>query len=154
MNTTDPMPQNSFSRRDFVKAASLAGTAITSGLGLSPASAGAEQETAGVPAGSSAGAKPLIGFQAEVPYLMQFGIERFLDDVQTRAGVNALFLHGNLYNASWNGLDKSSAQQGTLRRPIRNTTATPACSPGVWAGGISIFRGPCTRSLRPARSGG
>jgi hypothetical protein len=112
MNATDPMPQGSFSRRDFVKAASLAGTAITSGLGLSPASAGAQPESAGDPAGSSARAKPLIGFQAEVPYLMQFGIERFLDDVQTRASVNALFLHGNLYNASWSGLDRSSHPTG------------------------------------------
>jgi len=35
-----------------------------------------------------------------VPYLLSYGIERFLDDVQTRASVNALFLHGNTYEVS------------------------------------------------------
>ena len=55
---------------------------------------------------------------------MGFGVERFLDDVQSRADVNALFLHGDLYNASWNGLDKASIPSGGLRRPIRNIIAT------------------------------
>ena len=111
MNKVYPKGQDSFSRRDFVKLASLAGTAVTSGIGLGPAdgrAADARQEHGG----SLPPEKPLVGFQAEVPYLMQYGIERFLDDVQARASVNALFLHGDLYNASWNGLDKSSHPTG------------------------------------------
>ena len=97
MDNAYPNAQDSFSRRDFVKVASLAGTAITSGLGLGPS--GAYAAPAG-PAGDPPPSKPLIGFQAEVPYVTGFGVERFLDDVQSRAAVNALFLHGELYNAS------------------------------------------------------
>ncbi len=113
MNDAYPKTQDSFSRRDFVKVASLAGTAITSGLGLSPARARAAPADAQPgPAGNSTPAKPLVGFQAEVPYVIGFGVERFLDDVQSRAAVNALFLHGDLYNASWNGVDKASHPAG------------------------------------------
>ncbi len=44
----------------------------------------------------------MIGFQAESSYLLSYGIARFLDDVQTRANVNTLFLHCNLFEASGN----------------------------------------------------
>jgi hypothetical protein len=49
----------------------------------------------------------MIGFQAEVAYLQQYGIARFLDDVQTRANVNTLMLHCNPFEASWAGLDNN-----------------------------------------------
>ncbi len=91
--------QGSISRRHFVKSASLAATAITTGL-----------------AAAAAPAPPrlLIGFQAEVDYLLQYGIARFLDDVQTRAGVNTLMLHGNPFEASWAGLDKVANPTGNF----------------------------------------
>jgi hypothetical protein len=87
------MEQPSLSRRDFVRTASLAATAV--GLGLTP-----ETGQAQAAAGAEPAAKPLIGFQAEVPYLLEYGIDRFLDDVQTRANVNAVFLHANLFAPS------------------------------------------------------
>ena len=65
----------------------------------------------------------MIGFQAEVTYLLQYGIARFLDDVQTRASVNTLMLHCNPFEASWAGLDRASNPPATLPPPIRNTIA-------------------------------
>jgi hypothetical protein len=90
--------EGSISRRDFVKTASLAATALTTGLALNATSASAapsETQTQAAPA------KPMIGFQVEVTYLLQYGIVKFLDDVQTRASVNTLMLHGNPFEASW-----------------------------------------------------
>ena len=89
----------SISRRSFVKSASLAATAITTGLA-------AAAEPAPQPI--------LIGFQAEVAYLLQYGIARFLDDVQTRASVNTLMLHANPFEASWAGLDKAANPTGNF----------------------------------------
>jgi len=86
---------NSISRRDFVKTAALAAAAMTSGVALTQSSSGAD-----APATQPAAAKPMIGFQAEVTYLMSYGIARFLDDVQTRAAVNTVFLHCNLFEPS------------------------------------------------------
>jgi hypothetical protein len=99
------------SRRDFVKTASLAATAMTTGLALKP-----ESGLAAVPDTQGAAAKPtpMIGFQAEVTYLLQYGIAKFLDDVQTRASVNTLMLHGNPFEASWAGLDKASNPVGNF----------------------------------------
>jgi hypothetical protein len=97
--------EGSISRRDFVKAASLAATAVTTGLALNPASGSAA---------TTAPAIPMIGFQAEVTYLLQYGIARFLDDVQTRASVNTLMLHGNPFEASWAGLDKATNPTGNF----------------------------------------
>lgn len=97
------MEQPPLSRREFVKTASLAATAVGT-LGLAAKSARAQAAAEG-----GAPARPLIGFQAEVSYLLQYGIERFLDDVQTRASVNALFLHGNPFEAS-----ADPAQQGVF----------------------------------------
>jgi hypothetical protein len=54
------------------------------------------------------GEKPMVGFQAEVTYLLSYGIAKFLDDVQNRASVNAVFLHGAPFDASWAGIDPSS----------------------------------------------
>ena len=85
--------QNSISRRDFVKTASLAATAVTTGLGLEPMSVRAAADAPAAPA------KIMIGFQAEVTYLLQYGIARFLDDVQNRASVNTLMLHCNPFEA-------------------------------------------------------
>jgi hypothetical protein len=92
-------PPNPVSRRDFVKASSLAATAVSAGLAMEPAGAGAA-DTGATPAPA---AKPMIGFQAEVTYLLQYGVARFLDDVQTRAGVNTLMLHGNPFEAARDG---------------------------------------------------
>jgi hypothetical protein len=74
-------------RRDFVKTAALAAAA---GMALLPENSPAAE--AEVPA-----EKLMIGFQADVTYLLSYGITRFLDDVQTRANVNAIFLRANLY---------------------------------------------------------
>src|ERR1700679_3085114 len=101
------------SRREFVKTASLAATAVTTGLALAPESGRAE--TAELEGQAAAGAaKPMIGFQAEVRYLLSYGIARFLDDVQTRASVNTLMLHGNPFEASWASLDKASNPVGNF----------------------------------------
>ena len=71
-----------------------------------------------VPAAASdapaAPAKIMIGFQAEVTYLLQYGIARFLDDVQKRAGVNTLMLHCNPFEASWAGLDRARNPAGNF----------------------------------------
>jgi hypothetical protein len=96
----------SISRRDFVKTASLATTALTTGLALNPTSALAQPQ--GAPA------KTMVGFQAEVTYLLSYGITKFLDDVQTRANVNTLMLHGNPFEASWAGLDKTTSPMGNF----------------------------------------
>jgi hypothetical protein len=97
----------SISRRNFVKSASLAATAMTTGLALNPPlAAAADPPTAPM--------KPMIGFQAEVTYLLQYGIVKFLDDVQTRASVNTLMLHANPFEASWAGLDKATNPVGNF----------------------------------------
>lgn len=96
----------SLSRRDFLRTAAWAATAGASGLGLDAVGA---EDGPGAPAGA-----PMIGFQAEVTYLLSYGIARFLDDVQTRASVNTLFLHSNLYEASWAGLDRASNPAGNF----------------------------------------
>ena len=77
---------------------------------LTPATSEAAAATQPQPAA----AKPMIGFQAEDSYLLQYGIARFLDDVQTRASVNTLFLHCSPYSPSWNGLDKSTNPSGNF----------------------------------------
>ena len=103
--------EGSISRRNFVKAASLAATAITTGLAQNPAVGRAATTE---PQALAAPAKPMIGFQAEVTYLLQYGIARFLDDVQNRASVNTLMLHGNPFEASWAGLDRASNPVGNF----------------------------------------
>ena len=101
--------KNSISRREFVRSAAMAATAVGSGLGLmSPSTRAASA------AGPATAAKPMIGFQAEVTYLLQYGIGRFLDDVQTRANVNTLFLHSNPFEASWTGLDQAANPTGNF----------------------------------------
>ena len=112
---------NSISRRDFVRTAALAATAVTSGLALTPRTGHA----AAVEGQAMAG-KPMIGFQAESSYLLQYGIGRFLDDVQARANVNTLFLHTNLFDASWAGLDKAANPTGNF------ATAHPQYYPDVY----------------------
>jgi hypothetical protein len=109
MTTPNKKVTNPLSRRDFVKAASLAATAVTAGLSLEPATGRAATTEAPV-----APVKPMIGFQAEVTYLLQYGIARFLDDVQSRASVNTLMLHCNPFEASWNGLDRSANPAGNF----------------------------------------
>jgi len=95
--------ERSISHRNFVKSASLAATAITTGLALKPGIGfAATVESQLVPANL------MIGFQAEVKYLLQYGIERFLDDIQNCASVNTLMLHCNLFEPSWAGLDRAS----------------------------------------------
>jgi hypothetical protein len=101
--------EESISRRDFVKAATLSATAITTGLGLNPESGRAAETVA-----QAAPPKPMIGFQAEVTYLLQYGITRFLDDVQNRACVNTLMLHSNPFEASWAGLDRAGNPGGNF----------------------------------------
>ncbi len=100
--STPSDPPDSLSRRDFVRTAALAATAVGTGLALSPSLAHAAEPA------TPAAAPPMIGFQAEVSYLLSYGITRFLDDVQARANVNTLFLHANLFDPSWAGLDRAA----------------------------------------------
>ena len=100
------------SRREFVKSAGLAATAMTAGLGLESARAAGLVDGTRVGGGTQGKAGVMIGFQAEVTYLLQYGIAKFLDDVQTRANVNTLMLHGNPFEASWAGMDKASQPLG------------------------------------------
>jgi hypothetical protein len=103
---TNPISgQDSISRRDFVQSAAMTAAAVAAGLGVNPTGRAAAVD-------ESLAAKPMIGFQAEVTYLLSYGIGRFLDDVQNRASVNTLFLHSNLFEASWVGLDRASSPNG------------------------------------------
>jgi len=101
--------QVSISRRDFLKESTLAATAVTTGLARSSASG-----QAATPAPQGAPAQTMVGFQAEVSYLMQYGIVRFLDDVQTRANVNTLMVHADPFEASWAGLDQATSPLGNF----------------------------------------
>ncbi len=93
------------SRREFVRTAALAAGAVSTGLSLTASAAEA-------PAAPATTVKPMIGFQAESSYLLQYGIARFFDDVQARANVNTLFLHCALYEPSWAGLDRATNSAG------------------------------------------
>ncbi|HVT88740.1 MAG TPA: twin-arginine translocation signal domain-containing protein [Tepidisphaeraceae bacterium] len=97
MNDSNP---NSISRRDFVRTAALAATAVSAGIALG-------QTVERTVPDDAPKDQPMIGFQADVPYLLEYGIVKFLDDVQARANVNAVFLRSSLFEASWAGLDKS-----------------------------------------------
>src|SRR5665213_1448898 len=109
MKNTPDTDTNAITRRNFVRTAALTATAVGSGLGLAPT--GGHAATAN---DSAAAGTPMIGFQAEVTYLLQYGIARFLDDVQTRASVNTLFLHANPFEASWAGLDRSAGTEANF----------------------------------------
>jgi hypothetical protein len=98
------------SRREFVRAAAISATAVGAGLSLASEST----PVAALPAAPAAGSKPLIGFQAEVTYVLQYGVARFLDDIQARANVNTLLLHAVPFEASWAGLDKSANPVGNF----------------------------------------
>lgn len=106
MNTPETAT-NAISRREFVRTAALAATAVGSGLGLTSTGAQAAGDEA-----HPASAKPMIGFQAEVSYVLQYGVARFLDDIQARASVNTLHLHSTLYEPSWVGLDRTTNPTG------------------------------------------
>jgi hypothetical protein len=108
MNTPDA-DSNPISRRAFVRTASLTAAAATAGLGLAPATEWAAPGPDPLP-----GDRPMVGFQAEVTYLLQYGVGRFLDDVQTRASVNTLFLHSNLFEPSWAALDRTTNPTGNF----------------------------------------
>ena len=56
----------------------------------------------------------MIGFQAEVTYLMQYGIARFLDDVQNRASVNTLDAAPQSVRGFVAGLDRASNPTGNF----------------------------------------
>ena len=96
----------SITRRDFIRTAAAV-AAVASEFSLVPLVKGAADT-------QPAAEKPMIGFQAEVAYVMQYGIARFLDDVQNRASVNTLFLHCNLFEPSWAGLDRASNPLGNF----------------------------------------
>jgi hypothetical protein len=104
------MDEGSISRRNFVKSASLAATAITTGLGLEPMSAAAAP---GVPDAQPTLPKTLIGIQVEVNSLGN-NLVQFLDDVQTRASVNTLMMHCVPFEASWAGVDRASNPLGNF----------------------------------------
>jgi hypothetical protein len=95
---------NSFTRRDLLRTAALA--AIASDLAATPS----VSRAAGIPTVDTT----MIGFQAEVAYILQYGIARFLDDIQTRASVNVLMLHADPFEASWAGLDRAASPAGNF----------------------------------------
>jgi hypothetical protein len=101
--------ESATSRRDFIKTASLAAGAVTTGLDLMPARGQAAAAEA-----QAAPPKAMIGFQAEVTYVLQYGVARFLDDIQSRASVNTLMLHCDPFEASWAGLDRSGNPAGNF----------------------------------------
>ncbi|MGA2231392.1 MAG: twin-arginine translocation signal domain-containing protein [Tepidisphaeraceae bacterium] len=96
--TNSNIETDSVSRRDFMRTAALAAAAVTE-LSLASQTLAADDTQPAVASSD----KPLIGFQAEVSYLLSYGIAAFLDDVQTRANVNAVFLHSNLFAPSKGG---------------------------------------------------
>ena len=98
----------SITRRDFVKTASLATTALTTGLGLDPMIA-----RAAAPDTQPALPKTLIGIQVEVNSLQNNPV-KFLDDVQSRSSVNTLMMHCVPFEASWAGLDKTANPLGNF----------------------------------------
>src|ERR1017187_10153532 len=104
------MDEGSISRRNFVKSATLAATAITTGLGLEPMSAAAAP---GVPDAQPALPKTLIGIQVEVNSI-ENNLVQFLDDVQNRACVNTLMMHCVPFEASWAGVDRASNPLGNF----------------------------------------
>ncbi|HVS50710.1 MAG TPA: twin-arginine translocation signal domain-containing protein [Opitutaceae bacterium] len=97
---------NAITRRDFVRTTTLAAAAAATGLSLK-----SQPATAGAPAAPQ---KAMIGFQAEVAYVLQYGVARFLDDIQARASVNTLFLHAVPFEASWAGLDPAKNPAGNF----------------------------------------
>ncbi len=111
MNNSPP-DSTLISRRDFVRTTALAAGALSSGVALSSNARAADAVDAPVP--KIAVVKPMIGFQAESSYLLQYGIARFFDDVQTRANVNTLFLHCNLYEPSWAGTTRAAQAAGNF----------------------------------------
>ena len=115
----DKNSKNSISRRNFVRTASLTAAGITSGLGLTSVNTSGSMinEKKKLPETSamfSRDFKPVIGFQANVNYLLEYGVERFLDDIQNRAQVNTLILRAILFEPSWDGLDKSKNPNGNF----------------------------------------
>lgn len=108
--------RNEISRRDFVRKATLAATAVSSGLAVTTGGRATAAEAKPAPAAPAfpAGFRPMIGFQAEINYVLQYGVARFLDDVQTRASVNTLHLHVSPFEASWAGLDRAKNPAGNF----------------------------------------
>jgi len=116
---------NSISRRSFVRKASLAAAAVTAGIGITKANGHASAiDEKGKPIKTATGYslnslkpiidKPLIGFQANATYLVEYGIGRFLDDIQNRANVNTLIQRMPPFEISWDGLDKSTNTNGNF----------------------------------------
>lgn len=106
MNAQVPIPKP-ISRRDFVQTAAIA-TAVASGMRVLPlgqSSAAAQPIEA---------LKPLIGFQADVGYVMQFGVVPFLDDIQARASVNTLVMRSHPFAPSWVGIDRAGNPEGNF----------------------------------------
>jgi len=100
--TNPPEDTNSISRRDFVRTAALAAAVAGFGLAQMPGQAQAAPDT------QPSSSKPMIGFQADVTYIIRYGVAAFLDDVQTRANVNTLFLRSALFEPSRAGLDANA----------------------------------------------
>jgi hypothetical protein len=107
MKVADTNEDGTISRRDFVKSASIAATAVATGFSLDPAYSHAATTAAPAPP-----EKPMIGFQAEVPYVLKYGIAPFLDDIQNRASVNTLILRCEPFFPSWYGIDKATSPLG------------------------------------------
>lgn len=95
------------SRRGFLKG--VAGVGVVAGVG---GEVMGQATGAGTQAGAAAKEGVMVGFQAEVDYVMRFGVGKFLDDVQTRAGVNALFLHAVPFVASFAGRERGAGALG------------------------------------------
>jgi hypothetical protein len=99
---------DSISRRDFVRSAALT-AAVASGLQVAMPQSNAQTRPQ-----QQAESKWMIGFQAEVSYVMQYGVVRFLDDIQNRASVNTLMLHAVPFEASFAGIERGSNALGNF----------------------------------------
>ena len=101
------MPSPKINRREFIQV-SAAGAA---GLGLL-ASAGAAKSSAAPPSAR----KPMVGIQLGVAPLAR-NLERVLDDVQQRAGVNTLFPFIYSHVNTWAGMPATGFHGGNFAVP-------------------------------------
>jgi hypothetical protein len=130
-------------RRDFLKASAIgAGAALAANSLLRAQSASANK------------ARPLVGIQIGSAPLMRDDLGRVLDDMQSRAGVNALFpfIYGHV--AEWAGVPAAGFRGGNFGIPhmqyYRDTNLTYEDMRAPEAGSTDVFE----RTISAARQRG
>lgn len=86
-------------------------------LGLASAVSPSSQLSAASAPTIPAHHKPTVGIQIDVNTLSKPNLSPLLDDLQTRAGVNALFPFIYTYSGTWAGLPKSGFRGGNFAIP-------------------------------------